>query len=73
MDQRAGSRIAVITWTGTMTTMNPAGPQVMNVVGEIDVDLGARRLAGMNMNMSGTVQTPQGEVPMRMHMTQAVM
>jgi hypothetical protein len=73
VDQRAGSRIAVISWTGTVTTVNPQGSQVMNVVGEIDVDLSAQRLAAMNMTMSGIVQTPQGEVPMRMHMTQAVM
>ena len=73
VDQHPGSQVAVITWTGTMTTTTPQGPQVMNVVGEIDVDMTAHRLAAMKMTMTGSVQTPQGEVPMRIQMTQALM
>ena len=73
VDQRAGSRVAVITWTGTMTTTGPQGPQVMNVVGEIGVDMTAHRLASMNMTMTGIVQSPQGEIPMKVQMTQALM
>jgi hypothetical protein len=73
VDQHPGSRVAVITWAGTMTITTPQGSQVMNVVGETDVDMTARRLAAMNMTMTGTVQTPQGEVPMRVQMSQALM
>jgi len=73
VEQLGGSRVAVVSWNGTMTTTGPMGAQVMNVLGEIHIDLGAQRLASMDMHMSGTVQTPQGEVPMRMHMTQAAM
>jgi hypothetical protein len=73
VDQHPGSLVAVITWTGTMTTTTPQGSQVMNAVGEIDVDMTARRLAAMSMTMTGTVQTPQGEVLMRVQMSQALM
>ena len=72
VDNRGGSRIAVITWSGTMTTSTPRGPQVMNVIGEIAIDLTGHRLSSMDMNMSGTMQSPQGSIPMRVHMTQAV-
>jgi hypothetical protein len=73
VDQHPGSRVAVITWTGTMTTTTPQGSQVMNVVGEIDVDMTAHRLAAMNMTMTGTVQSPQGEIPMKIQMSQTLM
>ena len=51
----------------------PMGAQVMNAVGEIDIDLTGQRLSSMSVTTSGNVPTPQGDVPMRMHMTQAVM
>jgi hypothetical protein len=73
VEQRGGSRVAVVTWNGTMTTTTPQGAQVMNAVGQIGIDLSAQRLASLDMMMSGTVPTPQGDVPMRMHMTQAAM
>lgn len=73
VEQRGGARVAVVTWTGVITTTGQMGAQVMNAVGEIGIDLSSQRLSSMNMTMSGSVQTPQGEVPMRMHMTQAVM
>ena len=73
VEQRGGARVAVVTWTGTMTTSGPMGAQVMNAIGEIGIDLSSQRLSSMDMKMSGNIQTPQGEVPMRMHMTQAVM
>jgi hypothetical protein len=73
MEQRAGNSVAVVTLTGTMTIVGPQGTQNMNVVGEIDIDQTARRLASMNMRMNGTVQSQQGEIPMKVHMTQSVM
>ena len=66
VDNRGGARVAVISWNGVMTTTTPMGQQVMNATSELDLDLTASRLASMTMTMRGSLQSPQGEMPVKM-------
>ncbi len=71
VDQQGGDRVAVVAMTGTISTSGgQGGPQQMNMNGEYQLDVTARRLAGMTMQLSGTVQTQRGAIPMKMNMTQ---
>ena len=71
VDQQGGDRVAVVGMTGTISTSGgQAPPQQLSMNGEYQLNVTARHLAGMTMQMSGTVQTPRGAIPMRMNMTQ---
>ncbi|HEY2805100.1 MAG TPA: hypothetical protein VGI92_04500 [Gemmatimonadales bacterium] len=70
VDQRGGARIAVVGMTGTLSTSGGTQPpQQMAMNGEFQLDVSGRKLAGMNMAMNGTVQTPRGTTPVKMNMT----
>ncbi len=70
--QQGSSRVAVVSMNGTMATNGPAGPQVMSVAGEFQFDVTGRRIASFTMTLTGTVSSPQGDIPVKMHMTQSL-
>jgi hypothetical protein len=69
---RGNMRIAVISMNGTMAINSERGPQVMSTGGEIQFDVTAHRVASYTLTMTGTVTTPQGDIPTRMHLTQTL-
>ena len=74
IDNSGGKRLAVVTVNGVMTMANPNGnASLMNVTGEFQLDTGARRLQTMAMQMNGNIQSPQGEMPVKMQMNQTLM
>jgi len=75
VDNRGGIRVAVISINGTMAQVSAqTGPTRLSVSGEFQLDVTNHRLAGVNMTMAGTMNSPQsGEVPIRMQVTQSLM
>jgi len=67
---RGGSRIATVGMNGTMGRGGPEGMQTFELTGEFQIDLDAGRLSSYQMTMNGTIRSRQGEVPMRMILTQ---
>lgn len=72
IDTRQGVRTAIIAMNGTMATNGPNGPQILSTGGEIQFDVPGRRVASFLLTATGTVSTPQGDVPMRMRMSQSL-
>jgi hypothetical protein len=72
IEQRGNFRVAVISMAGNMVSNSPNGPQTMTVTGEIAYDITGRRLVHMTMNMTGTMPTPRGDIPMKMIFTHAL-
>jgi len=70
VDQRGGTRIAVVSVNGTQATAGPQGPQNYSVSGEFQLDLTANRLASVTMTMTGTMQGREGPTPVRMVVSQ---
>jgi len=64
--ERVEGRVAVISMNGSMDMPMQGAMTTMNTTGELRLDLGQGRLGGMQMTLSGDVQTQMGEVPMRM-------
>jgi len=72
IDNRQGVRTAIIAMNGTMATNGPNGPQILATGGEIQYDVPGRRVASFLLTATGTLSTPQGDVPMRMRMSQSL-
>lgn len=72
IDTRQGVRTAIIAMNGTMATNGPSGPQILATGGEIQFDVSGRRVASFLLTATGTIPTPQGDVPMRMRLLQAL-
>jgi hypothetical protein len=75
VDNRGGIRVAVVSMNGSMAQAGgPQGDVRFAMTGEFQLDLNNSRLAGVNMTLTGTLNSPQmGEMPVKMQMTQSLM
>jgi hypothetical protein len=71
--ERMDGQVAVVGMNGTMDMPMQGTMTTMQLTGAFRLDMGQDRLGGMNMTMSGTVQTQMGEMPMRIVMANTVM
>jgi hypothetical protein len=72
VEQHGASRVAVVSLNGTQTMAAQQGPQTFNLTGEFQLDLAGRRLASATLTMRGIVKSRDGEIPVRMEMTQSL-
>ncbi len=70
--ERMEGQVAIISMNGTMDMPMQGSVTTMNATGDLRLDMGQHRLGGMNMTLTGTMQTQMGEVPMRLLMTNTV-
>jgi hypothetical protein len=72
VERNGGSRIAVVSMNGNQVSQTPMGPQNFSFTSELQIDLTGHRLARMAMTLTGTVQSRQGEMPVKIQMTQSL-
>jgi len=73
LEVQGGARIAVISMNGRTMTNAANGPQNFALTGDLQFDVSARRLSQMNMTLTGTASTPQGDVSLKVHITNQLM
>jgi hypothetical protein len=70
IESRGSARVAVLSINGTSASRTPQGSMIMSVTGEVSLDASNNRLAAVMMEMSGTMASPRGDVPVRMLLNQ---
>lgn len=68
----SGVRVASVSFNGTMATNGPNGPQLMSSAGAFQFDVNGRRVASFTMTLTGTMPTPQGDIPVKIQFSHAL-